>query len=173
MVTQERLKQLFHYDPETGVFIRRVTHGNQVKGKIAGSMNHGYICIGVDMDEYPAHRLAWLYMTGEWPEYQLDHADYDRSNNRFANLREATHSENGHNRGANKNCLSSLKGVHWDKRRNKWYVRIMNNHKNNWLGYFEDKYQAALEYDKAAIKLHGEFARTNFPTRADLDLATC
>ena len=99
MISQDRLHALFIYEPETGVFIRRVTLcGRAVEGSIAGTLKtDGYVVITVDGYRYPAHRLAWFYMTGAWPKADTDHINGLRSDNRFSNLREATRSENQQN----------------------------------------------------------------------------
>lgn len=97
----ERVRALFDYDHATGVFTRRVAHGRHgrhPKGEVAGTVtSRGYIVICIDGRGYKAHRLAWLYVIGEWPERQIDHVDGDKSNNRFLNLRQATNAENHQN----------------------------------------------------------------------------
>jgi hypothetical protein len=103
MLTAERLRELLDYDPETGRFIWRKDHptAKHIKaGSVAGTKNgRGYWVIGVAGAKYVAHRLAWLYVTGEWPAHLVDHENGDRLDNRFANLREATDSQNNFNRG--------------------------------------------------------------------------
>ncbi|MCK9994454.1 MAG: hypothetical protein Dbin4_02974, partial [Alphaproteobacteria bacterium] len=98
-LTQSRLKELLHYDPDTGVFTRRVqTSSNARVGDVAGCLHpEGYRHIQIDGKRYAAHRLAWLYMTGEWPTNQLDHLNGVRDDNRWGNLREATHGQNQQN----------------------------------------------------------------------------
>src|SRR5579863_2482235 len=100
MLTQERLKELLHYDPDTGLFTRLVTvaaFGAQ-KGKIAGNVDKkfGYCLIRIDGRGYLAHRLAFLYMTDSIPE-EVDHRDLNRSNNKWINLRAARHVDNMRN----------------------------------------------------------------------------
>ncbi len=87
-MTQERLKELLHYDPETGIFTNRVDRGRRSKaGQRAGSRHtHGHWSIGLDGFAYLGHRLVWLYMTGVLPRTQLYHLDGDKCNNRYANL---------------------------------------------------------------------------------------
>lgn len=111
-LTQQRLKELLSYDPDTGAFTWLVTTSNRAPaGTRAGSSSHEYVTIRVDKRRYPAHRLAWLYMTGGWPEAQIDHRDQDRSNNRWANLRGATLTENNRNTGTRRNNSTGYKGV--------------------------------------------------------------
>jgi hypothetical protein len=94
MLTAERLRELLDYDPETGVFTRRITTGRNRRwkagDKVSGrpSATTGYLGIGIGKRRYAAHRLAWLWMTGEWPKNLMDHRDCDRTNNRWVNLRE-------------------------------------------------------------------------------------
>jgi hypothetical protein len=98
-LTQERLKELLHYDPETGIFTNLTQRGGHAKkGAVAGTKNSiGYVCIRIDYDQYRAHRLAWLYVYGEFPEKFIDHMNEIRDDNRIINLRLATHQENLHN----------------------------------------------------------------------------
>src|SRR5690349_15052213 len=97
-LTQQYLKEILHYDPETGVFIWYTSRGHCKAGNVAGSLNLGYILIGICNFKYQAHRLAWLYMTGEWPTFEIDHKNGVSSDNRWENLREATRIINGQNR---------------------------------------------------------------------------
>lgn len=161
MVTQKRLKQLLSYDPKTGLFTRLVGRRgpNARAGDVAGCDNgQGYIRIYVDGKPYKGHRLAWLYMTGEWvPE--VDHENTDRSDNRWDNLREATRAQNRTNCGPYKNCTSGLKGVSFYKRTGKWKAQIQSGGKKVGLGYFVTKEAAHAAYVSAAHELHGEFAR--------------
>lgn len=163
MITLGRLKELFHYDPETGIFTNKTMRCSRALiGGVAGTPSNGYILISIDYVLYRAHRLAWLYMTGGWPKEDIDHKDLNGSNNKFSNLREATDTQNLSNRNKTINNASGYKGVALCKRTNKWRVQIMVNKKKIHVGRFDDKYQAALAYDFAAIELHGKFARTNF-----------
>ena len=95
-LTHERLKELFSYNPNTGLFTRLVATANRTYvGEIAGYQNTiGYTILRVDYKIYYAHRLAWFYMTGEWPSKHIDHIDGKKSNNCFANLRNASQAEN-------------------------------------------------------------------------------
>lgn len=163
-LTQELLKTLLQYDPDTGLFISNVRRGKAAVGKQVGHRNStlGYVQISIGDKRYYAHRLAWLYMTGEWPIYQIDHVDYDRSNNRFSNLREATKSKNMWNRSKQKNNTSGYKGVIWDNRCKAWVAQISSQGKYYYLGTFFNPHHAARAYDRAALRLHGKFASPNF-----------
>ena len=99
MLTQERLKQLLNYDPETGIFTRIISvSSNALKGDIAGWINgHGYRQLSIDYKKYDCHRLAFLYMLGKLPNEEVDHINHIRSDNRWINLREVTRHENKKN----------------------------------------------------------------------------
>src|SRR6266704_128840 len=100
MLTQQRLKELLSYDPLTGVFLWRVKRCNKMPGDVAGcNKNRNYTVVYVEGKSYRAHRLAWFYMTGEWPATFLDHRDMNKHNNAWENLRLATKSQNQANIG--------------------------------------------------------------------------
>lgn len=161
-LTQEYLKSILNYCPETGIFTRLVSTAQRVKvGDIAGSINgDGYLLIMVAGKRYKAHRLAWLYMTGNWPKDQIDHIDGGKANNRFPNLREATHGQNQSNTPVPRNNKSGLKGVSHTKgsKVRPWMARIMVAEKTIYLGMFETKELAHAAYCEAADKYHREFA---------------
>ena len=90
-----------------------------------------------------------------------DHINRDRLDNRRCNLRPATHSQSACNRGKPKNNTSGYHGVWWEKRREKWFVRISVKKKPIFLGYFDDLKEAARVYNEAVLKYHGEFAVLN------------
>jgi len=172
-LTADYVRSILHYAPETGVFTwreRPCEHfatlnacgvwNSRCAGKTAGNIDRGYVQITIDGRPYRAHRLAWLYMTGEWPINDIDHASLDRSDNRFANLREATRSQNGANRRAMSNNTSGVKGVSWHASTRKWQARIQVAGKSKPLGYFDDLEAAAAAYERAAHETFGEFART-------------
>ena len=155
--TQERLKKLLHYDPETGVFTWKVKRPGRSVGDVAGSVGtKGHRRIYLDNVQYKAHHLAWLYMTGEWPEDQVDHKDVDPDNNRWENLRAATNQQNCCNR-VHPNP-SGLKGVSWKRRNRKWVAQIGVDGKRIHLGLFDSAEAAHAAYCAAAERLHGEFA---------------
>jgi hypothetical protein len=153
--TQQRLKELFHYDPDTGVFIRLVRTSNRIKvGDIAGSLdNHGHLVISVFDSKYLAHRLAWLYMTGEWPTNQIDHKNTIRDDNRWENLREATHSINTQNlRKPHCDNKTGFLGV--TQGRKGFRATIGLGKKDYHLGTFQTAELAHEAYLKAKRKLH-------------------
>ena len=158
-LTQKRLKELLHYDPETGVFTWRITRGsNAVKGTEAGAIDGEYLRIKIDGKSYRAHRLAILYVTGKWPPHDVDHKNHAGTDNSLGNLRPATEAQNMKNRKLNRNSTSGYKGVTWNKKDQRWWARIMVSGKSKFLGRFNDPETAHAAYCAAADALHGEFA---------------
>lgn len=152
-LTQARLKELLHYDPITGSFTWIVNRGRLTcKGKQAGYMHHsGYLCLTIEDADYRAHRVAWLYVHGEWPASILDHKDRNRANNAFDNLRLCgSHSENSENRGLRKDSSTGYPGVTCRKGRcqyNPYEARLQKDGKRLHLGNFgtpEEAYEAYL-----------------------------
>jgi hypothetical protein len=161
ILTQARVKELLHYDPETGIFTRRVRVCNQAAGKVAGCIhNQGYWQIVVDRKVYLAHRLAVLYMTGAWPEADVDHMNGDRSDGRWENLRCVPHQSNQHNiGGVPAHNTSGLLGASWDKRKGCWRAFITLNSKYVHLGYHPTAEAAHAAYLKAKNELHPSHLR--------------
>lgn len=163
MLTQERLQQVLDYDPETGVFVwkRRPNSKNfdeRYAGRIAGGRNgHGYLAIEIDARAYRAHRLAWFYVYGEWPEDEIDHINRNGEDNRLANLRLATQFDNLANKNIYKNNKSGFRGVTWSKSAGKWRVIIIRDRKREHLGYFHNKEEGYEVYKAAAQQRFGEF----------------
>ena len=157
---QARLKQLLEYEPTTGLFRWREHRGNVAAGQIAGCDDaNGYRTIRIDKRIYLAHRLAWLYINGQFPSAYIDHVNGDPSDNRIANLRCATRSENMRNRKHNSNNTSGFKGVSWNKSVKKWQAAIRLNGKRHHLGVFDTADAAYKRYCEASKVLHGEFGR--------------
>lgn len=137
MLTQERLKELLHYCPDTGVFTWRIESGNARVGAVAGAVkSNSYVTIGVEGKRFHAHRLAWFWMLGYWPTKDIDHINRQRADNRWCNLREVSRSKNLHNTDLRKDNTSGFKGVQWDARRNKWHSRISVEGRTYFLGRF-------------------------------------
>lgn len=159
-LSHERLKQVFHYDPDTGVFTRLVaiTHGGV--GPVNCAPNSaGYLRIRHDKRTYQAHRLAWFYVHGCWPISEVDHINGDRTDNRLSNLREATKSQNQRNARLRKDNSCGLKGVTWHKLLGKWRAQIRTKETGTIiLGAFDSVEAAHAAYCDAARELFGEFA---------------
>lgn len=151
-ITQSRLKELLHYDPETGKFKRLTKWGKQQIGDEPGCKSKfGYRYIGVDGKGYTAYRLAWLYVYGDFPSGDIDHINRNPTDDRIANLRSVSHSENLHNT-LHRNPKSGHKGVYRTKE-NKWQARIRVNYKLHHLGTFASMEEAANAYRLAKQNL--------------------
>jgi len=137
-LTADRLRTLLHYNPETGVFTRLVRDGKWLPGQVAGSAqaSHGYVAIGVAGKPRLAHRLAWLYVYGEWPASVIDHINRDRTDNRIGNLRSVSPAENGQNTKLRLDNKSGHKGVIWYRRDRVWRAYIVVNRVSIHLGYY-------------------------------------
>ena len=181
--SQELLKRLLSYDPVTGLWVwlertpdmfdahSRAGRGeisaemackiwnNKFAGKLAGSIEKaGYRIIRIGKYQYKAHILAVIFVTGFKPILFTDHEDLDRANNIYSNLRDATRSENNTNVGPRKNNKLGVKGVRQHGKR--FEARITKDKIVYQLGTFDTLEGATDAVSKAALKLHGEFART-------------
>jgi hypothetical protein len=136
-MNQDRLKELFDYDGETGNLIRRVPTTRSPIGSIAGSRTHEYLQVRVDGQFYRNHRLVWLYVHGHFPEGEVDHIDGNGCNNRLSNLRSVTKSGNQRNRRISANSTSGFNGVSWRKQGQRWQANIRAGGKQISLGRFE------------------------------------
>jgi hypothetical protein len=166
---QGTIRRLLHYDPTTGAFtwLHRAEGpkrwNTRYAGKPAGyawsppNSQVTYRAIRVFDWPFLAHRLAWLYMTGEWPDAEVDHEDLDGLNNRWSNLRQATKAQNGANRVANKRSKTGVKGVSPSNTPGHLY-RI--SFKGKHLGYCDDLNAGSAVYESAARAEFGEFVRT-------------
>ncbi len=161
--TAEELRSLLSYDPETGAFTRLKSSRVDRIGQSAGARDtKGHVQIRVLGRLHLAHRLAWMWVHGQWPELQIDHINGNRSDNRVANLRLATSRQNAQNRRRAQadNKTSGLLGVSFDKRVGKYFGQIADGGKKKFLGYHETAAQAHEAYLRAKAVLHefGEVA---------------
>ena len=149
------LMEILDYHESSGIFTWKISPAKNVKaGDIAGSINvRGYNVIRINGKAYYAHRLAWFYVTGNWPENDIDHDDRNKINNSYSNLVDATQSQNMRNRKKNKNNASGFNGVYWDMDRKKWRVRIMVKGKLKHIGFFDDVSSAS----EARLSANKEF----------------
>lgn len=161
MITQNELIEALEYRPDSGIFLwRKDNKFNGVKGgTMAGLLHlHGYIRITINRKAYQAHRLAWLYVHGVIPE-TIDHINGIRHDNRLINLRPCTRSENNYNARVRSDNTSGVKGVHWNKKVNKWVAKIYVNKETVSLGYHFGLFEACCAIFSARNKLHGDFAK--------------
>lgn len=159
-VTAEHLRDILEYDASTGHFKwKRKTCCKVVVGKSAGFVaGNGYKVISIGGIKYPAHRLAWLYVYGTFPEFDTDHINGDPLDNRIVNLRAATRRQNMANKKMHKNNSSGVKGVYWCIQRKKWRASVRINGRNKHAGFFDDKEAAGAAYLAKAKELFGDFA---------------
>ena len=168
-ITQDLLKELLYYVPETGVFTWKHRKREWFKTdrdckawnscnawKEAGSIcpNKGYRYISIFSKAYPAHGIAWKYAHGEFPVYNIDHINGRKDDNRLKNLRDVTHLENSRNKPKREDNASGVMGIIWDKSRERWmaYIGLEGKFKN--LGRFKNK-DDAIKARKDAEKEYG------------------
>jgi hypothetical protein len=173
-LTAEIVRELLHYDPLTGLFVwkqrdrkwfttdlqQKLWNARRAGKQAFASTNCRGYCPGsiLGVPIY-AHRVAFLYMTGRWPDPEADHENCIRNDNRWLNLREATSAQNkGNQKPASRNT-SGLKGVGWHKARRKWRAVIIIGSKHVHLGLFDSAAEAFWTYVEAARAHFGEFAR--------------
>jgi len=156
MITQELLKELLHYDPETGIFVwKKKISCKVIVGGIAGSKTNGYLEIGIFGKSYKAHRLAWLYIFGVWPNFDIDHKDSIKHHNWIDNLREVTKSGNQQNQiRAQRSNKTGFLGVSFHKTNGKYRAVITVNNKQKFIGLYETPEDAHAAYVSVKRKLH-------------------
>lgn len=139
-ITQDKLKELLHYNPDTGIFTWLVSKlPNATIGGVAGHKSKdGYIYITVDSICYCGHRLAWLYEHGYFPENGIDHKDRIKHHNWISNIREASQQCNMRNTDVRKDNTSGVVGVCWHKASRKWVAQTTINGIHKYLGCYDD-----------------------------------
>lgn len=155
-LTPDRLRNLLRYDPITGLFMWLVSRGRKAKaGQQAGIINdEGYVAIKIDGVTYKGHRLAFFYVNGAWPDPEADHENGIRHDNRWTNLREATHAENMQNIAMPSTNTSGHIGVCWHVLRKKWQVSIRVDGVLHHVGYFMLFDDAVDAYKAARLRLN-------------------
>ena|SRR6478752_2440739 len=165
MLTQARLKELLNYDPESGIFtwISPPKTAIRFLGKKAGAVTRKgtgkYVHISVDAVQYKAHRLAFLYMEGSFPDGHIDHIDGNGLNNRFVNLRLCTREQNRHNSPPMARNTTGHKNVTQRKPTWGFNVTIKIKGKTMNFGTYKTIEEAVEKAKQARIDLHGEFCR--------------
>ncbi len=173
MLTQARAHELFEYDPEFGTFKRLIRVSNAMPGAPAGTVHKatGYTQIRADGRLYLAHRVAFLMMNGRFPEHEVDHINGDRSDNRWANLREVTRTENSRNHALDARNKSGVYGVCWRETHSKWEAVISAGSKRMRLGMHDDFFEAVCARKSAEVRhqFHDNHGRKQTPmSYADL-----
>ena len=159
MLTQKRLREVLHYNSETGVF---TWTKRRRRGKVAGTVHdkRGYLKVMIDGERIMLHRLAFLWMTGTWPDGQVEHKDGNPSNNAWDNLRDAASAENNRNEDKrSKNSSSPYKGVYAHRDRWRAMIRDPRTGQSIYLGTFATPEGAYAAYCEAAMKKHGDVCR--------------
>lgn len=156
--TQQQLMDLLHYDPKTGLFTHKQTRGKGKSGEVAGSLSrYGYIDIRLLNRLFKAHQLAFLYMTGSFPEPPLtpDHINGNRTDNRWCNLRLANHHEQTWNSTRHRRNKSGLKGAWPCKTTGRWISMLQDGSRRIWLGRFDTAQEAHEAWIKKATEIRG------------------
>lgn len=173
ILTAQRAREILSYNAATGKFTWKISirKALPVPGSNAGYIDkNGYKFIRADGILYCAHRLAWFYMTGEWPKRDIDHKNGIPGDDRWENLRQATESQNIANGRLRRNNTSGYKGVSKDtKTHGKWRAQIKKDGKFVALGSFFTPEEAHAAYVKAALQLFGEFANDGRQNAAPID----
>jgi hypothetical protein len=165
MLTAEELKKVLRYESDSGEFFWIVHRtGTATAGSVAGSLAINlngvrYIRFTIFGKRYLGHRIAWLYVYGQWPDGQIDHINGDGTDNRISNLRIVDKFAQNQNRRTPKSNTSGVKGVSWKKARNKWQAQIEAHGVTRYLGMYTNLEAAKKAYEDAARVLHGEFVR--------------
>lgn len=162
LLLPERLRQVISYDEMEGTFVWRMSNSARAPiGSPAGGVtSYGYLAIRVDKRLYLAHRLAWLYVYGDWPEFVIDHINGNKLDNRISNLRDVRRQTNNENRkAANRNSKSGCLGVHWSRQQGMWQARLMINRRSVHVGFFREVSSARDAYFEAKKRIHEGFAQ--------------
>ena len=138
-ITQARVKELFDYNPITGLLTRKVSVNYAAKiGNVVGSPSSwGYLDVSIDNRRYKVHRIIWLWVTGKFPKDEIDHDNHIRDDNHWNNLFEATRQENGKNQKLRATNKSGFTGVCWGKQLGKWRAGITVDGRTVFLGGYD------------------------------------
>lgn len=156
-LTQLQARDALDYNPSSGQF--RWRHSGGIAGHVDPTRTCTYRVIVIRGQKYYAHRLAWLYMKGEWPPSKIDHVNGDGIDNKWGNLRLATDSENSTNAKLRKTNSTGYKGVCYNKRTGQAKAQIQFNGVVYHLGSRPTPELAHALYVKASKKIHKQFSR--------------
>lgn len=162
-MNEKKLKDELTYNENTGEFKWNSSKSGIKKSRIAGYTDaQGYVIIEHNKKQYKAHRLAWLYVHGEWPEHQIDHINGKRDDNRIENLRDVSQAHNTKNRAISTRNKSGIIGVRWIKKERNYQAYIMKNYKSYSLYYGKDFFEACCRRKSAERRLgfHENHGRT-------------
>ena len=141
---QDRLHELFSYDPTKGHLLHKTSRGRASEGARACNSSDSYLNVSVDGVKYREHRIIWMFVYGQDPEaLEIDHINGEKQDNRIANLRLANRVQQHLNRTATRKSRSGLRGVSWHSQHNRWYVRALDNGQNKSIGYYKTLLDAA------------------------------
>lgn len=157
-ITQQELKEILHYNPDTGVFTYKADSKLVTAGNEAGWLDNGYTRLKINGISYRCHRLAFIYMLGREPIGHVDHIDNLRCNNKWDNLREDAEKVNHWNRNLQANNTSGIKGVHWDKRKERYIAQIQVHGKKKQVGAYKTVEEATTAIQAYREQVHKEFA---------------
>lgn len=163
-LTAQHLREIFHYDPATGILTTTAKLYKRAVGTQVGfAHNKGYVTLRLYGERYLAHRLIWLMVTGSWPKHGIDHINGIKSDNRFENLRDVPQTTNMQNlkKSVGKSA-SGLLGVAWASRSKKWQAQISANGRHYHLGYHQTKEEAHAAYLSAKAVLHSHCPSLSF-----------
>ncbi len=152
MITQDIVRDLFTYSPDTGILVRakKVKGGVNAGDEVGLSVNSaGYKQVTINGKSYLLHRIIWLYVNGSLPVEIMDHINRDKTDNRICNLRLVSKRENNINQGLRKDNTTGYKGVSYSKSKRKYVSHMRDIGKRVYLGAFTTAQEASIAYSKA------------------------
>lgn len=159
-ITGSCLELLYSYNPETGEFIHKTYRGGRGDGPGSAAgviMSHGYVAMSIRGKQFTVHRLAWVWMTGKWPEKEIDHINGNRADNRWCNLREADRSQQSQNGKIRNTNKAGRLGVFYDKARDQ-YTASIERRGRKWRKRFDTFELAIAARERAEKEWFGEYA---------------
>ena len=155
ILTHADLLRVLSYSPTSGEFVWLIAASNNPPGSRAGGLTRGYRTIGIAGWRYRANRLVWFWMTGRWPEHNVDHRNGVKDDDRWDNLRDVTQRLNLQNqRAPGAANTSGFLGVSWSKKLGCWRANITTPEKQILLGRFPTAESASSAYLEAKRRLH-------------------